>query len=132
MSIPSCCALLEKHLQTMPVLATSFENVPFKPVDGLPYQRVNHLLNSPLDHAFTNDVVEFRGIMQITLCYPAGTGRQAAQNRAQLIAQTFKPPLSMTSDVRLSITRTANIKGGFEDLGRWCVPVLISWSAMLL
>lgn len=131
MSIPKICAALEKKFQALsPQLPTAFENVSFAPVVGQTYQRVNQLINKPLDHAITLDITEWRGILQVTICSPLNEGRGAGQARAQAIADHFTPPQTLTeTGVRVELLSTPAIASGFKDEDRWCIPVSIPWSA---
>ena len=130
MSIPLICAALEKKLALMASMPTAFENITFVPMASIAYQRVNHLINNPIDHALTADLTELRGLMQVTLCYPAGSGRGAAQVRAQAIVDHFKPVQYLTEGaIKVALTKTAQIAGGSVDGDRWTIPVTIAWTA---
>lgn len=131
MSIPLIQAALEQRLATLtPAMATAYENASFTPVTGTPYQRISMLVNRPVDHAVTMDVTEQRGIFQVSLFYPQGTGRGAAQARAELITALFKPPLTLTNGaVKVEINKTVHIGGGMPDGDRWMVPVSIYWQS---
>lgn len=131
MSIPKICALLEAKLQALsPAVPTAFENLSFEPSAGVLFQRVSHLINTPKDHAFTLDVLEWRGVLQVIVCAPLGAGRGAAQARAQLIADHFYPAQTLAgTGVRVELSKTPAIASGFKADERWCVPVSMSWSA---
>lgn len=124
-------AALETRLATLtPALATAYENTVFAPVTGVPYQRINMLVNRPVDHALTMDVTEERGIFQVSLFYPQGTGRGAAQARAELIKALFKPPLALINGaVKVELVKTVHVGGGMPDGDRWMVPVSIYWQS---
>lgn len=124
-------AALETRLATLtPALATAYENTVFTPVTGVPYQRINMLVNRPVDHALTMDVTEERGIFQVSLFYPQGTGRGAAQARAELIKALFKPPLALINGaVKVELVKTVHVGGGMPDGDRWMVPVSIYWQS---
>lgn len=124
-------AALETRLATLtPALATAYENTVFTPVTGIPYQRINMLVNRPVDHALTMDVTEERGIFQVSLFYPQGTGRGAAQARAELIKALFKPPLALINGaVKVELVKTVHVGGGMPDGDRWMVPVSIYWQS---
>ena len=50
MSIVAIRALLESRLAAItPALATAFENFPFTPINGTPWQRVNLMAAQPLN-----------------------------------------------------------------------------------
>lgn len=131
MTIALIQAALEQRLATLtPALATAYENATFTPVTGTPYQRINMLVNRPVDHAVTLDVTEQRGIVQVTLMYQQGTGRGAAQARAALIADLFKPPLTLTNGaVKVELVKTVHVGGGMPDGDRWMVPISIYWQS---
>lgn len=124
-------AALETRLATLtPALATAYENTVFTPVTGVPYQRINMMVNRPVDHALTMDVTEERGIFQVSLFYPQGTGRGAAQARAELIKALFKPPLALINGaVKVELVKTVHVGGGMPDGDRWMVPVSIYWQS---
>lgn len=130
MKLTEIKALLEQKLLAMPgVLPTAFENVPFRPPDG-PYQACYHLINSPVDHAMTMDMTEERGILQITVRYPEGKGRQQADAMADSIRAHFKPPqILQGSDFSIHLNRTPAAASAMPDEGRWCIPVSIYWRA---
>lgn len=131
MSILKIQAALEKRLASMsPALATAYENEAFEPTPGAPYQRAELIPNAPIDHALTLDVLELRGLFQVTLCYPLGEGRGAAQARAQAVADHFAPALDLSEPGwRISITKTPRIAAGMSLDDRWAVPVTVAWSA---
>ena len=130
MKLTEIKALLEQKLLAMPgALPTAFENVPFKPPDG-PYQACYHLVNSPVDHGLEGTLVEKRGILQVTVRYPEGKGRQQADAMSEQIAEHFKPPqIILGSTFRIELSKTAGIASGSLDEGRWCIPVSIYWRA---
>ena len=130
MKISEIKALLEQRLLAMPgVLPTAFENVPFTPPAGA-YQACYHLINSPVDHGLEGTLVEKRGILQVTIRYPEGKGRQQADAMSEQIAEHFKPPqIIQGSTFRIELDKTASIASGSLDEGRWCIPVSLSWRA---
>lgn len=130
MKISEIKALLEQKLLAMPsVLPTAFENVPFKPPDG-PYQACYHLINSPVDLGIEGTLTEKRGILQVTVRYPEGKGRQQADTMCEQLADHFKPPqIIVGADFRIELNKTASIGSGSPDEGRWAIPVSIYWRA---
>jgi hypothetical protein len=130
MSNGNISAALEKKLAALGAFATAHENVVYTPVNGTPYQILNLLLNNPIDHAVTLDVTEQRGLLQISLMYPLGAGRGPAQARAQAIADHFKPAQDLIeSGTKVEIRQTVKIGQGYEDSGRWRVPVSVYWNS---
>jgi len=130
MSATKVRAGLETALAAMsPAITTAYENKVFAGVPGTAYQRVNVLFAEPLNEEMTASYTE-RGIMQVTLCYPADTGPGAAVARAELIRTTFKRGASFTaSGVTTRIVRTPEIRPAFNDADRFCVPVTIRFEA---
>lgn len=131
MTIALIEAALEERLQAItPAIDTAFENKTFTPVAGTEYQRINHLTNTPVDHAVTLDVTEDRGILQVSLFFPLDKGRVPAKTRAQLIRDQFKPPLTLTKGaVKVEITKTPSIGSGYPEGDRYMVPVSIYWQS---
>lgn len=133
MSIALIEAVLEKRLLSMtPAIATAVENKAFTPVDGVPYQRLHHLLNTPVDMDLERSLVQERGIFQVSLYYPLDSGRVPAMTRAQAIRNHFKPVQYLYEGaVRVEINDTPRIGGGMPDGDRWQVPVSIPWIAFI-
>jgi len=131
MSIGSVRAALESALNGMtPALSTSWENTPFTPVTGTPYQACYLLPAMPDNSTMGSNHYREQGIFQISLFYPLQTGPKAAADRAELIRTTFKRGLSFTSGtVTVRIERTPEIGQGRVDGERWHVPVKIRYFA---
>jgi hypothetical protein len=130
MKLSEIKALLEQKLLAMPgVLPTAFENVSFTPPAG-PYQACYHLINRPVNHGVGADLSEERGILQVTVRYPGGKGRQLADAMVDQIKAHFKPPLRIAgTDFRIELNKAAYASSGTPDEGRWCIPVSIYWRA---
>lgn len=131
MSIRSLRAALEVALNSIsPALVTAFENVPFTPTQGTPYQRVNLLRATPENPAIGSGMHRDIGVMQVTLCYPMGPGPQAAETRAEAIRTAFARGASLTSGaVTVHITTTPTIGPAYVEADRYCVPVSIRYHA---
>jgi len=131
MSIVSVRAAIETKLATItPAISTAYENVPFTPVAGIPYQSVFIMPAMPENPTFGNDYYRDIGIAQISLFYPIQAGTAAAAARAQLIRTTFKRGTSMTSGgVTVRIDKTPEIGAGRVDGDRWHIPVRVRWFA---
>jgi hypothetical protein len=120
-------AALESALAAMsPALATAYENAPFTPVAGTPYQRATLLLAEPANPVVGAGFYTEQGFMQVDLCYPLGAGPAAASNRAELIRSTFHRGASFTaSGVTVNIERTPEIAPGRVEEDRYVIPVRI-------
>lgn len=124
MSAAAVRAALEVALAAMsPALATGWENVNFTPTVGTPYQLAFLLRAQPENPEIGRFTVE-RGIFQVSLYYPLGTGPAAAEARAELIRTTFYRGASFTaSGVTTIIERTPEISPGRAEDDRWVIPV---------
>jgi len=120
---------LEKRLETItPPLATSWENIDFKPVSGVPYQEVKLLFAEPDNPVFGDNFHIEQGYMQVSLRYPIQKGNADIGARAELIRSAFKRGNSLVEGVvTVMIDRTPSIGVGFPDGDRYQVPVKIRW-----
>ena len=111
-----------------PAIDTAWQNVPYTPVTGRPYQAAYLLPAEPNNHSLGDGSRQERGIFQVSLLYPPGQGTAAAGARAEMITELFRRGASFTKgDVTVQIERTPEIAGGREDGDRWMVPVKIRW-----
>jgi len=130
MSIVSVRAALQTKLNGMAALATAWENVPYTPVAGTPYQAAYVLAAEPDNPTLGDGFYREQGIFQVSLFYPLQAGTATAEARAQLIRTTFKRGTSMTSgSVTVIVDKTPEIGQGRVDGDRWHIPVKIRWSA---
>lgn len=130
MSLPAIRTALETALNAMsPALATAWENVPYDPVNGTPYQRVT-LLPAPPDNPERGTFTRDQGILQISLAYPLDAGPGVAEARAELIRDTFYRGASFTSGgVTVNIERTPEIAPAINEPDRRVVPVRVRYYA---
>lgn len=124
---------LEKRLAAMtPSLSTAWENAQFTPVSGTPYQRVNLMPNTPDNSTQGGKMYFDRGIFQVTLCYPMGTGPNAAESKAQAVRDWFWRGLSLIEGaITVHITDTPRISPAMVDGDRFCIPVSVSYQAQI-
>lgn len=129
MSLAKIRAALESRLNGMAsALPTAWENLAYTPTRGEPWQRVRLLVNDPIDHATTADIVEQRGLLEVLLHYPQGDGPAAAQAQAALVSARFAPVQTLTSSTtRVEILQTARIGSGFQFEDWYVVPISIPW-----
>lgn len=133
MSLAIIRRALEKRLATLsPALETAFENAPYTPTPGTPFQRVNLLPNTP-DNSIQGATTYFeRGLFQITLCYAIGTGPAATEAQAQLTRAHFKRGTTMVeSGVTVIITDTPRVSPALIDGDRYTIPISIAWQAQI-
>lgn len=129
MSLATIRAALESRLNGIASpLPTAWEAMHYSPTEGTAWQRVRLLLNDPIDHAVTSDVVERRGLLEVVLHYPSGSGSSAAAARAQAIADRFAPVQNLTSgSTTVQINATARIGSGFVFEAWYVVPITVPW-----
>lgn len=132
MSLGKIRSALESRLSGMAsALPTAWENASFAPVVGSPWQRVRMLLNEPIDHTISNDVVETRGIMEVLLHYPKGAGAAPAAAQAALIVARFAPVQTLTSSgIRVLLTQTPAIGSAWVDDTWYVLPVSVRWRSL--
>lgn len=130
MSLVKVRAALETALNGMsPSLATAWENSPYSPVVGTPYQRVYLLAAEPENPEMGTYTID-RGYLQISLSYPLDAGPSAAAARAELIRSTFKKNNNFTaSGLTTVIERTPEIAPARIEDNRYVVPVKVRFRA---
>jgi hypothetical protein len=123
MSISAIRSTLESALDGMaPALATAWQNAPFTPVVGTPYQRASLLLAEP-DNQEKGASFQEQGFLQVDLCYPQSVGANTAEARAELLRTTFKRGTSLANGILIS--HTPEVKPAYNDGDRFVVPVRI-------
>ena len=104
-------------------VAIAYENVPYTPVPGTPYQAAYVLAAEP-ENIEIGEAYTERGIFQINLFYPLNTGPGAAETRALAIRNAFARGASFTaSGVTTHIERTPEIGPGRIEEDRYFKPV---------
>lgn len=125
---------LEVALAAMsPTLASAYENAPYTPVVGTPYQQITLLLAEP-DNSEIGRATMYRqdGFFQVDLRYPLNAGPGAATTRAELIKSTFYRGASFTaSGVTVNIERTPEIMPGRVEDDRFVIPVRIRFYSFI-
>jgi len=131
MSLASVRIALESKLNAMtPALSTAWENVPFTPVSGTPYQAVYLLPATPANPTMGDGYYREQGIFQVSLFYPLQAGPKPAADRAEAIRAAFKRGTTLTNgNVSVIIEQTPEIGQGRVDGDRWMQIVRIRWFA---
>lgn len=132
MSLVAVRAALETALNGMsPALATAWENAPYSPSPGTPWQMVTLLPAEPDNREMNATHIE-RGLMQVNLFYPLNAGPSAAETRAELIRDTFPRGASFTSgSVTTHIERTPEIGPGVVEDDWFMKPVRVRFYAFI-
>lgn len=123
-------AALESALKAMsPQFATAWENAPFTPAVGVPFQKVTVAFAQPGNDE-TGPAFQERGYLQVQLAYPIGAGAGDAAGRAELIRATFPRGATLSKDGQaLMITRTPQVLPGFNDGDRYYLTVSVPFFA---
>lgn len=129
MSQPTIRAALETALAGLePAIDTAWQNVPYTPVTGRPYQEAYLLPATPENYSMGDSSRQERGIFQVSLKYPTGQGTAAVGARAEMIAALFRRGASFTkAGITVQIEHTPEIADGRDDDDRWMVPVKIRY-----
>lgn len=130
MSLVLIRAALETALAAIsPPLATAYENAPYTPAVGTPYQRVFMLAADPLNPEMGTHTIE-RGYLQISLAYPLNAGPGAAGARAELIRNTFYRGRSFTAGgVTVIVEKTPEVSPAIIEADRYVLPVKVRFFA---
>lgn len=129
MSQPTIRAALEAALASLaPAIDTAWQNVPYTPVTGRPYQEAYLLPAEPDNRSMGDGSRQERGVFQVSLMYPPGQGTATAGARAEMIKALFHRGASFTKDgITVQVERTPEIADGRADDDRWMVPVKIRY-----
>lgn len=124
---------LEQRLAAMsPAIPTAWENVHFTPTVGTPWQRANLLPASPDNTMLGPREWMEIGIFQVTLYYPAGTGSDAAQTRAEAVRAQFKRGTTVShGGLATVITHTPAKAAAYSADGWYVVPISIRYQACI-
>lgn len=134
MSIINIKAAIETAINGMtPVLPTAWENIPYNPIAGTPYQQVWFLSFMPGQREFGITSHQVNSYFQIDLLYPLLAGTNAVLNRAELIKSLFKQGSTFTNAGQsVNITQTPTVSSGRVEGDRWKVSVKVYYSAWIV
>lgn len=120
-------------------MPTAWENVPYKPIIGTAWQKVNLLpaeTDNPTMGPAEGTGTALRresGIFQVTLYYPVNEGAVNVASKAEALRTHFKRGTVLTQGaVRLTIDTTPSIGPGLPADGFFVVPVSIPYRADVL
>lgn len=134
MSLANIRSALETQLNTItPALATAWENVPFLPVAGTPYQSAYVLMATPVNAelGYGAPFTE-QGIFQINLFYPLDQGAAAAMAQAELIRSAFPFAKSLVANGTIvTIIATPEVSPARAEDDRYLVPVKVRFQARI-
>jgi hypothetical protein len=109
---------------------TAWDNVSFKPVPGVPYQKVNLLFADPDDVTMGAGYYREHGFMQVSLFYPILLGTKDISAKADEIRAAFSRGASFEKDgVTVKIPRTAMVMTGMPIDESYAIPIRIPFQA---
>lgn len=111
--------------------STAFENAPFRPVTGVPYQQVWLMPGQTQAPTLPAGGLKREvGFLQVSLFYPENEGSANAAARAEAIKAQFPHGLVLTEGaVRLTVDLPPYTSRGFQDGGRYVLPLTIPYRA---
>lgn len=109
---------------------TAWEGTTFKPLAGVPMQRVSFIFSEPVNPTYGNGLTRESGFVQVNLYYPNGFGTRDVMTRAQLIKSTFPRGSSFSSNgIIVHISGTPEMYQGLPVEEHFVVPVRIPFWA---
>lgn len=133
-TIPSLLLARVATLVLTPALTVSYPDIAFTPpVDGQgkakPYLEVRHLPNTNVNLFIGNEAtVQYQGLLQITVVYPAGQGIIKPSEIAGLVASHFaKGTVLRDAGVNVRIYQKPSVARSIQDTDRIRVPVTIPY-----
>lgn len=109
---------------------TAWDNIGFKPVPGVPYQKVNLVFAEPDDITMGSGYFREQGFIQVSLMYPILFGTLDIAARAELIRSTFPRGSSFEKDgVTVKVLRTPSVMTGMPIDESYAIPIRIQFQA---
>lgn len=108
----------------------AFENVPYSPTNGRPYQMVSFMPAQTEDPCKDAGYRRLSGVVQVLLCYPLKAGSQPALTRAAALVAAFPRGLSLSKDnVTLKLLRSSYVGRGRAGAAFYELPVTVPYVA---
>jgi hypothetical protein len=127
-TIPGLLLVRVAELVLSPALPVSYPDIAFTPPVG-PYLEVRHMPNTNINLFIGNDAtVQYQGLLQITVVYPAGQGIIKPSEVAGLIASNFAKGTVLRGDgVKVRIYQKPSVASSIQDTDRIRMPVTIPY-----
>jgi hypothetical protein len=125
-------ALENAIISVTPNIATEYENVPFTPVAGTPYQSLYFMPSINIAEYINEKSYMARGIFQITLSYPSNKGTADVMARANLYMDKFHNGATFTNQgQKVQITGVPDVVRLGNDGDRYRVAVSVEWRCLV-
>lgn len=124
--------LLEQRTNTLVAgtMKIAFENVPFVPVQRVPYIELTLLAGRTQNPTMGDQFKRETGILQLAMMYPVNEGPANAMAKAEEVRALFPRGLTLTQGtVRVLIDEHPFIGPAMQDEGWYRLPVSIPYIA---
>lgn len=123
--------LLEQHLNSNAGgVAVAFENVPYSPVRGTPFQRASLIPAKTENPTVGAGFKRERGIFQVSLYYPLNAGAQPATARAEaLLAAYARGTTFVDGTLRILIHESPFVSSSLIQEAWFMLPVSVPYVA---
>lgn len=114
-----------------PAIPVAYENVAFKPPATGPYLRCFLLPADTVDNTLAGQMSEYRGLFQVNVVFPAGTGPVGAEVLTAAIAALFPAKSRLTySGQFVAITTPMRERPALQDVATYTIPMDCRYTAV--
>lgn len=121
----------ENALAAMPgALSFAKQNKAFKSTVGIPYAEVHMLMSEPQGNVLGGNFKREVGALQVTFCFPANTGTEAIEAKAEQLRLRFKRGTTLNANgIRVLVQNHPYMGPGMPDGGWYRLPVRVPFIA---
>ena len=124
-------------LQQRAILATgfpasnqrAFDGVEFNPTNGTAWARLSFLPQTSRAFSVSGAVKEHRGLFQVSLFYPAGTGTNTGETAADAVKAQFTPGLRLQQGGETIVIDYAELAPSIQEPDWISFPVTVAYRA---
>lgn len=107
-----------------PAIPVAFENVAFKPPATGPYLRCFLLPADTVDNTMAGQLSEYRGLFQVSVVCPAGTGPTAAEALTAAITALYPAKARMTfAGFTVMVATPMRERPALQDTSTYTIPM---------
>jgi hypothetical protein len=122
----------ERKLLELPEIDTSYEGDDYQPSINVPYQRLLHLPEAPLNPTLGDTYRREIGVFTVFLNYPSSMSIEAKERAEQIQALFFRGNTLVEDGLEVIIQRTPAIASGTQAADRYILPVRIQYFASVV